>query len=255
MKGPNQNKGGGAPDGGWQLWAQNPLPVRRYVFIVTYGRSGSTLLQNLLNAIPGFEIRGENNNALLHIARAWEALDSSQTLARLREAGEPTDQTHPWFGGELIHPPHVARAMVRGFVNTVLKPSDDTRVSGFKEIRFHAAGEEFEMYLDFIYRFFPNVKFIFNTRDKDAVAQSGWWKGYAPETVHRILGEAEGLYHAYMEKNPERGFHLHYDDYVGRPAKLRPLFEFLGEPFDRDMVEQVLGTKLDHLKKRSKSSN
>ena len=29
-----------------------------YVFVVTYARSGSTLLQALLNACPGVQIRG-----------------------------------------------------------------------------------------------------------------------------------------------------------------------------------------------------
>ena len=38
-----------------------------YVFVMTYGRSGSTLVQGLLNAIPGYLIRGENAAALNHL--------------------------------------------------------------------------------------------------------------------------------------------------------------------------------------------
>jgi hypothetical protein len=38
-----------------------------YVFIVTYGRSGSTLLQGVLNSIPGYLVRGENRQALRHL--------------------------------------------------------------------------------------------------------------------------------------------------------------------------------------------
>src|SRR5688572_1085508 len=34
-----------------------------HLFIVTYGRSGSTLLQGVLNSIPGYLIRGENDGA------------------------------------------------------------------------------------------------------------------------------------------------------------------------------------------------
>ena len=37
-------------------------PRFRTVNIVTYGRSGSTLLMGLLNAIDGYRIRGENFN-------------------------------------------------------------------------------------------------------------------------------------------------------------------------------------------------
>ena len=75
------------------------------------------------------------------------------------------------------------------------------------------------------------------------------------DTSVDLLTEAEAQYAAYIRKYPARGFHLHYDDYVGQPEKLRPLFDFLGEPFDAALVERVLNTRLDHLKKRSKSSN
>lgn len=44
--------------------------LKRNIFIVTYGRSGSTLLQNLLMTIPGCIIRGENHNAMESI---WNA--------------------------------------------------------------------------------------------------------------------------------------------------------------------------------------
>ena len=40
------------------------MTARDYVFVMTYGRSGSTLLMGLLNTIPGYLIRGENDDAL-----------------------------------------------------------------------------------------------------------------------------------------------------------------------------------------------
>jgi hypothetical protein len=41
-----------------------------YVFVVTYGRSGSTLTQGLLNTLPRTLVRGENNLYLLFMFRA-----------------------------------------------------------------------------------------------------------------------------------------------------------------------------------------
>ena len=38
-----------------------------YVFVMTYGRSGSTLLMGLLNTIPGYLVRGENDDALRYL--------------------------------------------------------------------------------------------------------------------------------------------------------------------------------------------
>lgn len=44
--------------------ARQPLG---YLFVVTYGRSGSTLVQGLLNSIPGYLIRGENRGVLYRL--------------------------------------------------------------------------------------------------------------------------------------------------------------------------------------------
>ena len=38
-----------------------------YLFVLTYGRSGSTLLQGILNSIPGYLVRGENRQILFHL--------------------------------------------------------------------------------------------------------------------------------------------------------------------------------------------
>ena len=44
-------------------------PVRDldHVFVMTYGRSGSTLLMGILNSIPGWLLRGENRHAMRHL--------------------------------------------------------------------------------------------------------------------------------------------------------------------------------------------
>jgi hypothetical protein len=36
------------------------MGIKRYVFIVTYGRSGSTILQKIIGKAPGFFIAGAN---------------------------------------------------------------------------------------------------------------------------------------------------------------------------------------------------
>ena len=228
-----------------------------YVFIVTYGRSGSTLLQNVLNAIPGYLIRGENDNLLYHLARAWMAGKDSPEIAKRREAmqaGEAPDprygtQIDPWFGAELINPPDLGRALSLLFTNQVLKPQPDTRVTGFKEIRFHLAGEHMERYLDFMLFFFPNSRIVFNTRDLASVKQSGWWKNYTDEAFMAEVGDADERFRNYAAAHRKRTICMHYDDYKGKPEAFRPLFEFLGETYDRDHVARVIGHQLDHLKR------
>src|SRR5215213_881342 len=66
-----------------------------YVFVVTYGRSGSTLLMGLLNSIPGYLVRGENWDALHHLFEFHRTLEDGSRKwdrARLRQ------RTHPFYG-------------------------------------------------------------------------------------------------------------------------------------------------------------
>jgi len=221
-------------------------PEDGYVFIVTYGRSGSTLLQNLLNSIPGYCIRGENNNTLYHMARAWDAVSGSEQMRGQRRSGQPTTREHPWYGAELVDPDPLGRDLAATFLRDVLRPPPDARVAGFKEIRFHLAGAHAGAYLDFILRFFPKARFIFNTRDHAAVARSGWWASMDPAAVKYELERAETVFSRMRDQLGDRALALHYDDYVGKPLALKPLFDFLGEPFDADRVGQVIERRLTH---------
>lgn len=221
-------------------------PAGGYVFIVTYGRSGSTLLQNILNAIPGYQIRGENNHAIQPLAQSWAAVNTSEPMRGARRAGRPTPPEDPFYGAEKVDPAAWGAALAESFVRQVLKPDPGTRVSGFKEIRFHLRPKLFAPTLRFIREFFPNSRFVFNTRDLEAVSRSGWWANMDPGIVRAELEAAEKLFAEYAARHPRVCHHVHYDSYVGQPDTLRSLFDFLGEEMRPDVIERVLGTPLDH---------
>ena len=225
----------------------------RFVFIVTYGRSGSTLLQNLLNALPGYLIRGENENTALHLALAWQAVAGSEQIRRRRRAGVATAPQSPWFGAERIETEAYGRALAESFVRHVLRPDPGTRVAGFKEIRYHFQPKHLGAYLGFLADCFPDARFVFNTRDHAAVARSGWWQDTPPGKVKAHLARAEGLYREFQAARPELCLALHYDDYVAEPGRLEALFAFLDEPWDAALVERVMAERLDHL--RAKESD
>ena len=48
--------------------------MKKFIFIISIGRSGSTALQSLLNAHDKVLIRGENNNFLYYTMLANQAL-------------------------------------------------------------------------------------------------------------------------------------------------------------------------------------
>ena len=218
------------------------------VVLVTYGRSGSTLVQNLLNALPGALVRGENENLLAPLARAWDILRASQQRADMLINERVTGPHHPWYGFEAALPESFGADLALAFARSLLRPARDTRIAGFKEIRWHNDPALFPVMLDFLRAFFPGVRIVFNLRDHAAVCRSGWWKTMPPEAVRRSLQEAEALYAAYAARHPGACLTLHYERYVTGPAAWRPLFAFLDEPYDADLVQRALDRRLTHLK-------
>src|SRR5690606_340365 len=62
------------------------------VFIVTYGRSGSTLLQGVLNSIPGYLIRGENDSALEFMHENFRRMEKRM------DTKKGSSPVNPWYG-------------------------------------------------------------------------------------------------------------------------------------------------------------
>jgi hypothetical protein len=201
-----------------------------YLFVVTYGRSGSTLLAGILNSIPGYLIRGENKG---YVHRLY--LAHSGALARRKAAGRRArNSDNPWYGID-GYDADLALERMRGLVvDTLLRPEPSTRVVGFKEIRYNLP--DLGDYLQFMRQAFPGARFVFNSRDHADVLKSKWWADKSPEaliTFQQRLDEAEA-------RHRDVSFHAHYDDYRGHPERLVPLFDFLGEEFDAARVAEVM---------------
>lgn len=204
-----------------------------YLFVVTYGRSGSTLLQGILSSTPGVMIRGENGGVLADLFRFHDTVRHHQDrLAR----PEPLPPSHPWWGIDGYPTATALRNMRLLMLETVLRPDPDTHVVGFKEITW--LPERLPEYLEFVRSVFPGARFVLNTRDLEHVAQSKWW-ARRPDA----LGELRAMEKRYVEALDGVGdtaYRVHYDDYVADPTRLRGLFDWLGEPFDEQRVRQVM---------------
>ena len=207
-----------------------------YLFIVTYGRSGSTLLQGVLNAIPGYLIRGENRDALDLLRRYHHKL--------LAEKGqwarsEPLTPTAAWYGIDNYREDLAVERMRALVLDSLLRPRPDTRVVGFKEIRW--VHENWERYLQFFDDLFPGARYVINTRDLDKVVQSSWWRGQdgAPGRLETI----EERFDVLAAHLGDRAFRLHFDDWAGKPEGLRDFFAWLGEPFDAEALGEVMARR------------
>jgi hypothetical protein len=208
-------------------------PDLGYVFVMTYGRSGSTLVQGLLNAIPGYLIRGENHNVMRSLFEFHRRGVADST----RPGGRRV--TQPWFGARGF-PAEKSIENIRALaLQTILRPGPRTRVTGYKEIRWPAA--DLADYVAFLREVFPGARFVVNTRDLEAVSRSQWWA--EDESSHDRLADIEAAILAVAEDLGPAAYRIHYDDYVADPDVLQGLFEWLGEPWDAELVRATLAVK------------
>ena len=246
----------------FQLHRQYPslyFPKDGYVFVVAFGRSGSTLTQHLLNSIPGYFVRGENCNALVHLCRSVTAIRGEGNFQQRQEPQRSIISSErpyfgkmvgtsldPWYGMEDVSVDEYALSLFDTFVSKVLCPKGDARVLGFKEIRYHNDPKYFSKFLDTIRSYFPGSRFIFQNRAFENVVKSSFWKNMQPADVRRKWDNFEELTATYAENNAEVCHRLRYEDYLEGAGKLEPLFNFLKEPFDAARVAELLETRLKH---------
>jgi hypothetical protein len=213
-----------------------PRPDLEHLFVVTYGRSGSTLLMGVLNTLPGYLIRGENRDALHHLFLFDKTMRTESARGPKRKLRQPT---HPFFGIAGYPREKAVRQLRRLATDTVLRPQEGTRVTGFKEIRWYHP--DLEEYVDWLREVFPGARFLVNTRGHEDVLRSKWWAEGEDKSAHladlerRILGVADSL--------GEAAYRVHYDDYVADPTVLRGMFAWLGEEFDEDSVRATMAVR------------
>lgn len=219
----------------------------RFVTVVTYGRTGSTVLQAALNALPGVVVRGENYSALRGLHQYVQSL--AETADR-HHAGKPT---HPWFGSARLDPRAVLEDLRAHVLRTVLRPKADTAWIGFKEVRYepgHFADYDVLLdYLLFLDKLFPGMAYVLNVRDPQTAARSGWWPGNA-DAEQVLTTTRDWLVEATADLTrvlgPGRAVLLDYDEWNGHPQVLIDAFAELGLPRDDAAVRAAAGERLEH---------
>ena len=209
------------------------------VLVVTYGRSGSTLLQGLLNDVPGCLVRGENYNVCHGLFAAFKALKRTRT----QYGGEDSSEaSNPWYGAADLDEQRFLED-ARRLVRHQLVPDrlqDEVTCFGFKEIRYvHIPPNELLGYLDFLRLLFPDAAMLVLTRDHAQVARSGWWTEWNPGKVDELLTNFESIMEGYVQGS-EWAFQLDYRDLTDVSKRLGEMYAFLGIPFDERRVRSVL---------------
>ena len=160
--------------------------MKKFIFILSVGRSGSTALQNLLNSHNRVLIRGENNNFFYNCF----TVDAELGQKNNQKLIEPDSSANPWFGYKNFKQKRYRKAIKKVGLAFLTGDLDSRTIKtvGFKEIRLYGVFDsilktqsrldgkkELLKYMDFMNHIFPNNKTIFIARDPSEIVKSGWW--------------------------------------------------------------------------------
>ncbi len=208
------------------------------VVVVTYGRSGSTLAQGLLNALPRTVVRGENGMYPLHLFRASE---KAVSFAEKQLVGHPgwkrlARRPHSaFFGTHLLRlEPFVdsSRTLMTDLLVGRMQRDGLDRI-GFKEVRWHEVRpRETEAFFTWLDACFPGTRYVLNTRDVADVVSSGFWRRRPQDKAERDIERVMQVQQHLRDTRPDRVFDLRYeevtdDDAAVADRQLRGLAEFV----------------------------
>jgi hypothetical protein len=192
---------------------------RTFVFVVTYGRSGSTLLQGVLNVLPQTIIRGENGMYALEL---FQAHRRATGFAAAHASHRPRKVQSAFYGAHLVTDQRLA-VQERSLMLAMLLPRNARRRArrvGFKEVAWHRiAAEDTEAFFDWFELVFPEARYVLNTRKIEDAVTSGFWRSRDPEealaAMHRVIEIQDYL----RSTRPERVLETRYEVITGEDAE------------------------------------
>jgi hypothetical protein len=216
-----------------------------YLFVVTFGRSGSTLVQGLLNALPDTLVRGENG---FFVHDLYRASASAEAFGREHAHHGSKQVTSAFYGvRRLRREPFVSGS--RQIAHDVLlgqHRADRVRRLGFKEVLWHRVEPaETEDFFGWFEEVFPGARYVLNTRDVAAASTSGFWQrqdhGEALASFARVIEVQEFL----RSTRADRVLDVRYEALTGEPAasdaELTRLATFVTGECDPALLEKLRG--------------
>ncbi len=218
---------------------------KEYIFVVTYGRSGSTLLQGLLNSIEGYSIAGENHMALQHLYKFYKKMKDS--IGAYKYNNMPVDKRNSWY--QPLSKKELDK-ICRDVIFDIFSIDSSNRVVGCKEIRWRSLRDDdgtLVSFLDWLHDIL-DAKFIFLKRNHEEVCNSKWHKKKDTGSCKKGLQNFEKWVDTYMDCHPEQDWFwldigcLHPHKEV-KPERFEDLFDWLNEDFNKEKINKVLEIK------------
>lgn len=221
-----------------------PRRQHDYVFVVTYGRSGSTLVQGLLNALPRTLIRGENG---FYIRDLFHAAQTAGAFRELYQGPPSRKPSSAFYGINHVTPGRFARSAERLVAGTLIGPDDPDAFDriGFKEVLWHEIEpDETEAFFAWFDDVFPGAKYVLNSRAPENVVGSGFWQKQEPDEALVAINRVIEIQQFLRETRPDRVFDTRYevitgDDRAASDATLEGLATFVTGSCDDALLGEL----------------
>jgi hypothetical protein len=218
----------------------------KHLLIVTYGRTGSTLLQGLLNSIDGCLIRGENFNFCYGLFKSYQA--TADVIDKQGKNGGSV--TKPFYGSAFFNKQQFLKDSYLTLKNQLAIDKDVDTVDcwGFKEIRYTPGALKngnyylLKEYLDFLNKLLPGLGVIFLTREHTSVLKSAFWQNKEANKALQEILEFERQAKDWSETN-SNSFWIDYADIVQVNDDLEKLYDFIGAQFNESSILKVLNVE------------
>ena len=223
-------------------------PTPRFVFVVTYGRSGSTLTQGLLNTLPRTLVRGENNLYLLPMFRAYASLESFKDKFGGPGAAKASSAFYGLREVDLDAFAVSVRQLVQQQLLGDVALSDVDRL-GFKEVLWHRIKpEEWSDFFGFMDLAFDDPRYVLNRRDVAMTSTSGFWQKKEPGVAEQQINRVRRLQDFLRESRADRCVDTQFeamtsDDRAVAAEQLRRLAEFVTGSCDDDLLAALFATR------------
>lgn len=228
----------------------------RSLYVLTYGRSGSTLLTGYLSMLPGIDLRGENYLYMLPFAQSDERM---LALSQLRYADRHKTSS-PWYGSQQSSYPRYRRQLRKLLLDQLYPLRPIPKTLGFKEIRwwYRLSPDRFEQDLTWLLDLFPRGGVVVLTRDLEKVFSGAWWAEMSDDerrNAQAQLQQFETLAKEYVANFPDRAIHVTYEGFTSDPGMARELTEFLGLGFRERIWRKALGTRFSYPSQRPQTAD
>ena len=144
----------------------------RWLIVLATGRSGSTTVTDMLNALPAVSVHGEMSGT---VGLSIDMLDAART-GREVKAG-------PWHSSNVSR--QALNCQLEQWFATLCRPDWREKrgeYTGFKDLFSGLSRRSYQphpstVWMPFLERVFPSARFVLNTRDDTAAqSSSGFWR-------------------------------------------------------------------------------